>query len=169
MESKDYNKEHMARVLGRSLPVSTKDSIEICSTIRKKKVAKAKEILENAARLKKAVPIRRFKGNIPHKKGIGPGRYMKKAATEILNLLEASEANAQFKGLNTSDLVIRKAVANRASTQWHYGRQRRRKMKRTNVEIIVEEAKKPQKQGPTKKQEGKSDDKKAKDSKADKK
>jgi len=122
-----YNKEHMAKVVGRAVSISTKDSIEICSSIRGKKLSRAKELLQQAVELKKAIPIKRFKRGIPHKTRIGPGRYLKKASQEILTLLESVEANAQFKGLNTADLIIIKAVANKASTQWHYGRQRRRK------------------------------------------
>ena len=58
---------------------------------------------------------------------------------EFIKLIESAEANAQFKGLNTSKLVISHISANKASKAWHYGRKSRRKMKRTNVEVIVEE------------------------------
>jgi large subunit ribosomal protein L22 len=141
-----YNKEHMARVSGKALSISTKYSIEISSLIRNKKLDESKEILQAAIELKKAIPIKKFKGNIPHKTKIGPGKFPVKACKEILSLLNTVEANAQFKGLNTSELIISKIVANKASNQWHHGRQKRRRMKRTNMEIIVEESKKKDKE-----------------------
>ena len=138
---KDYNKEHMAKGVGIGLPISRKDSIEICNFIRGKKIAKVKEELKDVIDIKKAVPIKRFNKDRGHKKKIGPGKYPKKAAQEILRLLENVEANAQFKGLNTADLIVYHISANQGATQWHYGRQRRRKMKRTNLVIVVKEKK----------------------------
>ena len=58
--------------------------------------------------------------------------------------MEQAEANAQFKGLNTGKLIISQIIANKASRPWRYGRKRRRRMKRTTVEVIVRE-KSPQK------------------------
>ena len=142
---KDYNKENMAKVVGRSLPISTKYSVEICDFIGNKTTAEAKEELKKVAEGKKAVPFKKFKKGLSHKKRIGPGRYPKKAALEIIKLLESVEANAQFKGLNTSNLKIKHICANLASRPWHYGRQRRRKTKRTHIEIIVEEKKEEKK------------------------
>ena len=136
---KEYNKENMARALGSALPISFKQSVEICSHIRNRKVVDAKKILGNVAELKAAIPFRRFNFDLSHKTKIGPGRYPKKASKEFIRLIEDAEANAQFKGLNTSNLVISHIAAHKASKAWHYGRKTRRKMKRTNVEIVVEE------------------------------
>jgi len=131
----------MARAVGRGLPVSFKMSIEVCDFIRGKKSENAKALLNDVMEEKRAVPFKRFNKDLAHRKSIGPGRYPKKTAGEILRLLEAAEANAQFKGLNTSDLVINHIKADKAAMQWHYGRQRRRRMKRINVEIVLEEKK----------------------------
>jgi len=128
-----------AKACGRSLPISTKHSIEIGNLIRGEKLDYSKKILNEVIAKKKAVPLKRFNKGAGHKKKIGPGRYPEKASLEILKLLESAEANAQFKGLNTANLIISSISANRASTQWHYGRQRRRKMKRTHIDIIVRE------------------------------
>lgn len=132
--------EHTAKAVGVGLPVSTKISVEVCSFIRRKNLEKAKNLLKQAIDKKIAVPFKRFNKNVGHKKGrIAAGRYPEKTCAEILNLLESVEANAQFKGLNTSNLIIKSIIANAASRPWHYGRQHRRRMKRTNIEIIVEE------------------------------
>ena len=101
----------------------------------------AKEILQKVVEGKKAIPFRIFNKDLSHKRKIGPGRYPRKTAIAIINLLESVEANAQFKGLNTSALRITHINAHLASRPWRYGRQRRRKAKRTHIEIIVEEKK----------------------------
>ena len=131
----------MAKVVGRALPISTKFCIEICNFIRDMSTSDAKKILQTVVEGKKAVPFKIFNGGLGHKRKIGPGRYPIKATTEIISLIESAEANAQFKGLNTSDLYIAHINAHLASRPWRYGRQRRRKAKRTHIEIIVEERK----------------------------
>ncbi|MBS3102546.1 50S ribosomal protein L22 [Candidatus Woesearchaeota archaeon] len=139
MDAENYNPERMAKTTGKSLPVSFKQSVEICNFIRNKNVNDAKNILAGVINKKRAIPFTRFNRDLGHKKKIGPGRYPIKASKEIVRLLESVEANAQFKGLNTANLVISGISANKASKAWHFGRKRRRKAKRTNIEIIVEE------------------------------
>jgi large subunit ribosomal protein L22 len=139
---KDYDKESMSRCVLTSASVSTKHCIEIASSIRGRSVPKAIIILEEAMALKKAIPFNRFKRNIGHKKNIGPGRYVIKACGEVLSALKQCEANAQNKGLNTSDLKIVHISANLASRPWHYGRQSRRKMKKSHIEIVLQEVSK---------------------------
>ncbi len=137
---KELDKEHTAKISGKALAISTKQSIEICNLIRRRKLEKAKALLNDVINHKTAVPFKRFNKDTGHKKGkIAGGRYPENACKEILKLLQGVEANAQFKGLNTANLIVSQIYANKASTPWHYGRQRRRKMKRTHVEIIVEE------------------------------
>lgn len=140
MENKE-SKENTAKVEGRLLPISTKQAIEICNFIRGKEVDNAKKILERVIKKEVAIPFKRFNMDMGHKRKIGPGRYPKKASGEIIGLLESVNSNAQFKGLSTSNLIIKKICANKASSSWHFGRKRRRKMKRTNIEIVVEEGK----------------------------
>ena len=135
---KGYDKDNMARVLGRALPISFKQSVEICSMIRNKELSYAKEVLIGVIEHKKAVPFRRFRHNIGHKTKIGPGRYPGKASSEILKLINSIEANAQFKGLNTSNLVIAHINANEAGKVMRAGRKRSRRAKRTNIEVVVQ-------------------------------
>jgi large subunit ribosomal protein L22 len=144
------NEEHIAKAVGRSLPISTKHCIEVCSFIRKKPLKLAKEMLNRVIKKEMAVPFRRFT-EIGHKpgKGIASGRYPEKAAGQILDLLDSVEANAQFKGLNTSNLFIEHICAHRAGNQMHYGR-RGRMMKKTSIEVIVRESKLEQKENKNK-------------------
>ena len=136
---KAYNKENMARAFGRSLPISFKQSIEICNFIRDKDLNYVKNVLSRIIEHKQAVPFKRFNRDVGHKKKIAAGRYPKKASAEILSLINSVEANAQFKGLNTANLVVKHISANKASNTMHFGRKRSRRAKRTNIEIVVEE------------------------------
>ena len=137
--TKKYNKEHMARAMCRGLPISLKQTAEACKFIRGRGVNESKEVLRKVSEKKMAVPFTRFNKDMGHKKKIGPGRFPIKVSNELIKLLETVEANAQFKGLNTSNLTITHICPNRGSKSWHFGRKRRRQMKRTNVEVIVEE------------------------------
>lgn len=150
--------EHRARAVGLLMPISTKQSIEICSLIRRKNLQKAKKILNEAKDMKKPIPYTRFTEGAGHKHGIGPGKYPVKACREILNLVNLVEANAQHKGLDTSSLEIIHICAKKGPKSWHYGRQSRIAMKRTHVEIVVEEKevkRKETKKEPVKKEKSK--------------
>ena len=134
-----YNKEHMARAIGMDLPISFKQSVEICAFIKNKSVNDAKKILQKVIEKKTAIPFRRYNWDLSHKKKIGPGRYPEKASKEFIKLIDNVESNAQFKGLNTSNLIIVHISAHKAGKAWHYGRKTRRRMKRTIIQIIVNE------------------------------
>lgn len=131
----------MARAIGTALPISFKQSVEISRFIKNRKVSDAKKILQNVMEKKAAIPFTRYKRDLGHKKKEGPARYPEKASKEFVKLIENVEANAQFKGLNTSNLIITHISAHNSGKTWHFGRKLRRKMKRTNIEIIVEEKK----------------------------
>ena len=136
---KNYDKEHMAKALGVALPISFKYSVEICSFIKNRTLSDAKKVLQEVINKKTAVPFRRFDFDLGHKRKIGPGRYPEKASKEFIKLIESVEANAQFKGLNTSNLVITHISAHNSGKAWHYGRFSRRRVKRANIEICLEE------------------------------
>jgi large subunit ribosomal protein L22 len=129
----------MARAYGTSLPISTRNAVEVCNHLRGKNIETAKNILDLAIKEKKAIPFRRYDKDVGHKPGTGPGRYVVKTCFEIKKILESVQTNAQFKGLGTTNLKIIHLCANRAERNWHYGRHLRRKMKRTHIEVIVEE------------------------------
>ncbi len=141
-----YNKELMARVVGRDLSISKKQSVEICKWIKGRSLKQAKQLLSEVIAMKRGVPFTRFNWNVGHRPGMGPGRYPINAATEILALVKSAEANAQVKGLNTGNLYIVHCNAQKAPTPHHYGRQRGTKMKRTHIELVLQEqAKKEEK------------------------
>lgn len=141
MESKESTaKENTAKVYGRDLPVSTRHTIEICNSIRGKSLLASKAFLEDVIAKKRAVPFTRHKRDISHKSPkVGPGRYPQKSAGEVLKLLESLEVNAQNKGLDTASLYLKEVIPNKSANVWHYGRQRRTKMKFTHLFMLAEE------------------------------
>ncbi len=132
--------ENHAKAFFKSLPISTKQSVEISSFIRGKATKNAKKLLEQVLKHKIAVPFKRFNRDLAHKPGIAAGRYPEKAINYFTQLLAQVEKNAEEKGLDIENLFIKHMAAHKASRPFHHGRHIRRKMKRTHLEIVVESA-----------------------------
>ena len=139
---KKDEKAHFATITALNIPISTKFSVEIGNFIRNKELKSAKQMLQKVITQKIAVPFNRYNRDLGHKPGIAAGRYPIKASEAILKLLDSLEANAEYKGLDINNLVISEFVANQGSKMWHYGRKRRRQMKRSHLIIKVEEIQK---------------------------
>ncbi|MBS7624222.1 MAG: 50S ribosomal protein L22 [Candidatus Bathyarchaeia archaeon] len=107
-----YNPDTMVKASGRDLRISPKAAREICAAIKGMMLGEAKEYLNQVISKKKAVPYRRYKKKLPHRRGLsGAGRYPVKAASRILEVLENAEANAEYKGFDTEKLRIIHASA----------------------------------------------------------
>ncbi|MGQ9470040.1 MAG: 50S ribosomal protein L22 [Nitrososphaerales archaeon] len=104
------------RASGREVDISPKAAREICSVIKGMSIAKAKKFLGDVIAKKQAVPFRRYKKEVPHKRSqfkFHAGGYPVKAAREILKVIKNLEANAEFKGLDTEKMIIIHAAAMR--------------------------------------------------------
>jgi len=135
---KEQGTEHIASAKAVGVPVSTKHSIEISKFLRYKPLSFAKAYLSEVIDLKKAIPFKTFNRDRGHKAGMAAGRFPEKAAKEFLKLLNSAESNAQFKGLNVSNLKIIKLLANKAAIPMTGGRNRT-STKRTHLEVEVKE------------------------------
>jgi ribosomal protein uL22 len=91
--------EKSARAFGYELHCSPKDSMNLAYALRGMKVEPAKKYLEDIIAMKRALPTQYHKKKRPHKKGMGPGSYPKKAASYLLRVLENAENNAEYKGV----------------------------------------------------------------------
>ncbi len=60
------------------------------------------------------MPYFRYLDSVSHRKGMSSGRYPVKAARAFLEVLRNAEANAEFKSLDTENLVIRHIAATKA-------------------------------------------------------
>lgn len=138
-------KENCAKAVGVSLPISLKQSVMVCVAIKGKSVDKVKKYLADVIQKKKAIPFTRFNRDMGHKKGMAAGRFPVSTCKNILSIVESAESNAQFKGLSTANLVIMHASAKKGPSTWRFGRHRRRRAKRSHVEIVIAESKKEEK------------------------
>ncbi|MBU2523530.1 MAG: 50S ribosomal protein L22 [Nanoarchaeota archaeon] len=110
--------------------ISMKHSMAICNFIKGRKINYSIKFLEDVIALKKAVPM---KGEIPHRKNIGAGRYPVKAAGFFIKLLKNLKTNAATRNLDVDKLMIH-AKADRAPRPRKPGKYHR-KFKRTHLEI----------------------------------
>ena len=133
-----------AKAIGKEMPISPKFTREICGLIRGMKVNTAISTLEGVIALETPVPLKRYNKRVSHKQGVGPGRYPKKAATAVLGVIKSAVANAEYKGLNVDDMVIRTISASRGRvTPGHmaraHGRATEWNQDTVNLEVIIEE------------------------------
>jgi ribosomal protein uL22 len=116
------------------LTISPKESVEVCRAIRGKMAKKAVAYLERVMELKQAVPYLRYNKEVPHRAGkIAAGRYPKKTARHILDVLKGAIANAKYLNLNEDMLYVKIIKCDRAIPKERQGRY-------SNIEITVAEA-----------------------------
>jgi large subunit ribosomal protein L22 len=102
---------------GRELRVSPKAAREVCRAIKGMKLDEAKSFLGKVIEKKVPVSFARYKKEVPHRRGLErwyAGKYPVKAASEVLNVLENAEANAESKGLDPERLRVTHIAAQRA-------------------------------------------------------
>lgn len=139
--------DEIARAKANELPISPKHAIEIMNIIRGMTTTGAVGYLEDVVALKKAVPFRRFHRNVAHRReldGWKPGRYPVKASKAVIRVLRNVEKNAEYVGLDTDNLRIIHASANRGQTRRSVfpramGRATPKRRETVNLEVIVQE------------------------------
>jgi len=107
----------------------------------------AKNYLNDVISLKKAVPFKRFNKKVAHRRNIDgwdAGRYPKKASMAILRLLNNLEKNAEYKGLEVENLMIKHASASKGHVTKSYfpramGRSTLKRRITTNIELLAKE------------------------------
>ena len=133
-----------AKAIGKEMSISPKFTREICGLVRGMKVNTAIKTLEGVIALETPVPLKRYNKRVSHKQGVGPGRYPKKAATAVLGVINSAVANAEYKGLNTDNMIVRTITASRGRvTPGHmaraHGRATEWNQDTVNLEVIIEE------------------------------
>lgn len=129
-----------AQAIGKSMTISPKDAIEVSNFIRGRSVSNATTILNDVIEMKIPIPYKRFTNGVGHRRGeLRSGRYPILAVKAILKVVKSAEANAQVKGMNVDQLVIKEIIPNRGSRSMHYGRKRGIQTKSTNLTVTLEE------------------------------
>lgn len=136
--------EKYAKAFGKNLPISIKDAVNLCRSLKGMKLDDAKDYLEDVMNKRKAVPYFRYLDSISHRRGIGPGKYPVKEAKYILKVLENAEANAENKDLDTDNLYIMHIAAHKGEVYKRYtpramGRSTEIRRDQVHIEVILEE------------------------------
>ncbi|KAI9816634.1 MAG: 60S ribosomal protein L17 [Thelocarpon impressellum] len=111
-----------ARARGAYLRVSFKNTRETAQAINGWKLGRAVTYLENVKGHKEAVPMRRYAGGTGRSAqgkqfGVTRARWPEKSAEFLLTLLKNAEANADTKGLDTGNLIVKHIQVNQAPKQ----------------------------------------------------
>ncbi|KAH8658856.1 ribosomal protein L22/L17 [Tricladium varicosporioides] len=111
-----------ARARGAYLRVSFKNTRETAQAINGWKLQRAVAFLENVKEHKEAVPMRRYAGGTGRAAqgkqfGVSRARWPVKSAEFLLGLLKNAEANADTKGLDTGNLIVKHIQVNQAPKQ----------------------------------------------------
>ncbi len=134
----------VARARGIELPMSPKKTYEVLNAIRGQSLERARAILEDAIELRRAIPFRHYNQETAHHTGVGPGRFPKKVAKNLLEILQNAESNAEYEGMETDQLIIQVASCARGRIQKAnmpraHGRATAWNEQTTNVEIVLAE------------------------------
>lgn len=120
----DANPKKTAKAYGRALRISTKSSVVLCRAVTGRNLPKGKRLLQDLLDKKRSLE----------------GKYYTNAARSLLDLIKSAEMNAEFKGLDTSRMIIN-ASAHQGFT---FIRPRRMKMRRTrrkmtNLQVVLQQ------------------------------
>ncbi|TGZ85119.1 ribosomal protein L22 [Ascodesmis nigricans] len=155
------NESKSAKSRGSFLRVSFKNTRETAQAVNGMKLSRAITFLENVQEHKEAVPMRRYAGSTGRTAqgkqfGVTKARWPVKSAEFVLGLLRNAEANAEVKGLDTSNLVVSHIQVNQAPKQRRrtyraHGRINPYMSNPCHIEVIVSEADETVKKGPEEK------------------
>ncbi|MEE9150621.1 MAG: 50S ribosomal protein L22 [Thermoplasmata archaeon] len=137
--------EGTAKAIGRELDISPKASVEVCREVRSMTVEDAIQFLEEVISLKRPVSYRRYNGQVGHRRGkkFGAGRYPKKTAKAILDVIKHAQHNAEYKGLDSDNMRIMHISSSRGMTVEGFmprahGRSTPFNHERANIEVVLE-------------------------------
>ncbi|MEM3399666.1 MAG: 50S ribosomal protein L22 [Candidatus Micrarchaeia archaeon] len=124
------------------IDASFKDLSQVCSAIKGKPTDVALKFLNDVKKMEKPVVYRKFNKKLGHRSELGgkKGRYPKKAAGIVLQVLKNAIANAEFMGIVHP--YVKHACANKQSIFYRIapkGRLMRSNYETARVEIILEE------------------------------
>jgi len=145
--AEELDPEKTAKASGREVRVSHKSTREVCKTVKGMMLSNAKTYLQDVLEKKKSIPFRRYTKKLGHRRGMEKtfaGRYPIKAVEQVLNVIEAAEANAENKGLDVDRLRVMHAAAYQGMkikryTPRAHGRASPKYDTTTHIEIVLDE------------------------------
>jgi large subunit ribosomal protein L17e len=138
-----------AKAMGKELRTSFKNTYNVAQAIKGMGLTEAKSYLDAALDKKRIIPFRKFASGVGRKAQCKEfkctqGRWPTKSIKAVLGLLKNGQANAEFKNLDTDNLVVKHIQVNRAQpgrrrTYRAHGRINAYMSSPCHVEIILEE------------------------------
>ena len=156
MTKRNYNfaiadEKKVAKAFSSNVPVSVKFSTEMARELKGMKVAKAERFLQDIVEKKRYLPLRKYTRKVGHRKGASQsyteiGRYPLNVSKAFLSLLNTVKANADYKGLDTENLVIAHMFASQGFSRRSHQKQGRisgktHQKKSAHLEVVVRETK----------------------------
>ncbi len=140
----EFEPEKTAKAMAREVRISPKHAYEVAKTIKGMKLEEARKLLEDVVDKKVPIPMKRYKRDVGHRKGMGPGRFPVKCASEFLKLLKNAESNAKYKGLNPEKMRIIHVCAKEGRTIYGIfprarGRATPKRRESVHIEVIIGE------------------------------
>lgn len=126
---------NMVKASNPSAPISFKEAQEIANLVRGRSLKFAENYLNEVLIGKKAVPYKIFNKDVPHRKGLGPGRYPVKTIKYILGLFSNLKANAKAKNLDAEKLKIVFFVGERGNKS--YGSRRGNRVEKKSCKLYI--------------------------------
>lgn len=123
-------------IVNGTINASTKYCVNIGKYVKGKNLDNIINYLEKVMQKKVCVPWKTNNDKVPHKKGMGPGKYPVKASKEIIKLLKSVKSNAKNKGMNEDKLLIKTFIPNRMFSEESRGRYKRGKWTYLKIEVI---------------------------------
>lgn len=120
--SKSESSSKSVKASGSYLRVHFKNTRETAMAVKGMKLNKALAYLGDVKEFKRAIPFRRFNGGVGRTCQASPfkvtqGRWPVKSVEFITGLLNNASSNAEAKGLNLDNLIIRHIQVNQAPKQ----------------------------------------------------
>ncbi|MBP1450124.1 MAG: 50S ribosomal protein L22 [Thermoproteus sp.] len=137
--------DQIARAYGNEFRMSWKKAVEVGSFIKYMTIKQAEQWLEDVVKLKRPVPIRRFKKKQAHHatpwEGWAVAKWPAKVARSYLEVVRNLENNARFRGLDVDRVVLVHVAAHKGMTirnymQRAFGRSTPWNEQTVNIEII---------------------------------
>jgi large subunit ribosomal protein L22 len=150
-QAKVRDEKKAAKAIAKNQPVSLKYATEMCREIKGKKLNNVQKRVKRILEKEEFLPLRKYNKKVAHRKGnavsgVKSGRFPEKVCNVFLSLLDSVKANADFKGLDSENLLISHCFASRGfarrsvQSKGHISGKRRRR-KSAHIEVIVMEAK----------------------------
>jgi large subunit ribosomal protein L22 len=143
----EVDPETTARAMAHELHISPKHALEVCRAIKGKKVEDAETYLEGVLEKKVAVPFKRYKRKVGHRRGLNKwyaGRYPVRALSAILKLLRDAKGSAAYKGLDPEVMRVWRVATKKGRTiqgimPRAFGRATPKNTETVTVEIVLKE------------------------------